>query len=55
MMKPLLLSLLAGVAFAFAGCAASKQSNAGESPVHGSVGMRWQSQDTSRFAPERAP
>jgi len=49
------LSLLLCVALTLAGCAASKYSAPDESPVHGSVGVRWQSRDTSQIMPERAP
>ena len=50
-LKLLLLSLL----LILAGCANRRDSNADEDRIHGSVGVRWQSQDTARFAPERAP
>ncbi|MEO6740719.1 MAG: hypothetical protein ABIP20_10730 [Chthoniobacteraceae bacterium] len=50
-----LLSVLAGVSLMAGGCAAVKDSHAGESAVSGSVGVRVQSRDTSRFAPEHAP
>jgi len=48
-----LICLLAGVSAVLAGCMAAKDSQADGGPIHGSAGVRFQSRDTSRFAPER--
>ena len=54
-MKPLLLLLLATCLFTFAGCASRHDSSADADRIHGSVGARYQSQDTSRLDHGRAP
>ena len=54
-MKPLLLCLLAVSLLIHGGCANRPDSDAGGDRIHGSIGVRSQSRDTSRFANERAP
>ena len=55
MKKRLLLSLLTALLLNFAGCTNLQDSNTGEDRIHDSAGVRFQSQDTSRFTPDRAP
>ena len=55
MNKRLLFSLFIASLLSLAGCANLHDSNADGERIHGSAGVRFQSQDTSRFAPDRAP
>ena len=55
MNKRLLVSLLTASLLSLAGCANVQDSNADGERIHGSAGVRFQSQDTSRFTPDRAP
>lgn len=54
-MTRLFLFLLAAAVLPLGGCANRRDAAAGEDVVHGSVGVRVQSQDTSRFDGGRAP
>ena len=51
MKKRLLLSLLTALLLMLPGCANRHDSNTDGDRIHGSAGVRFQSQDTSRFAP----
>jgi hypothetical protein len=54
-MKRLLHILLAASLLTLGGCANRRNAGADEDVVHGSAGVRFQSQDTSRLVPGRTP
>jgi hypothetical protein len=56
MMRTLLPFLLGAFALTLAGCGNRPASRAADADIiHGSVGVRYESQNTARFAPEHAP